>query len=165
MSRRMVMAVLTGMTALAGCAPTNERPSRFEFSGTTRMPRVLTTTGVNAAARSGLRSGERISSSVTRVAHGLGQTVVEVVAETDNNSRAYVVDEDGNISETQLFWAQERAAQIQRFGKLTPVLFEKQLNMASTETITVDITVLTDLPEPQLPFDGQDQKVAIAEFE
>ena len=40
---------------------------------------------------------------------GLGRTVVQVVAESSTNARAFVVDEDDTVTETQTFWDRERA--------------------------------------------------------
>jgi hypothetical protein len=96
---------------------------------------------------------------------GIGQNVVQVVAASDDDARAYVVDEDGAVLETQVFWANERRARTERFGKLSPSLFAMQVAMSPADTLRVKLAVLTDLPEPQLPYDGTDQQVSIEEFE
>lgn len=98
-------------------------------------------------------------------AAGLGHSIVQLVAESSNNARAIVIDEDGEVTETQTFWARERAAQQLRFGKLTPALFERQAPLSDSDSLTVDIMVLTDLPEPERPYDGTDVVTPIEEFE
>jgi len=87
------------------------------------------------------------------------------VVGSPEDSRAYVVDEDGRIASTQEFWASEGTAREQRFGKLTPDLFELQANLTSTDSIAVTVMVAADVPEPQRPYDGTDKVVSIDEFE
>ncbi|MDB4958913.1 MAG: hypothetical protein JWO36_6482, partial [Myxococcales bacterium] len=107
-----------------------------------------------------------VSSATAMDAVGLEQSVVQIVAETSDNARAYVIDETGRIEDTKTFWDRERIARNDRYGKMAPELFaQAQLTSSSNDMITVDIMVVADVPEPQLPYDGTDKYVPITEFE
>ncbi len=166
MKRRMLVLVLLSVIEAAACGVRRAagfEPYDFQFS--TRQPRQLSSAEIRAAAQRGLRPGENIASTASFAAPGIGHTVVQVVTQTIDDSRAYIVDEDGQIVETQLFWAEERAARIRRFGKLTPSLFQKVSQLDSQQLTTVDVMVYADLPEPELPYDGTDRQTSIEEYE
>jgi len=148
---------------LSACA--YEDSSQYDFAPIARHPAPVSGPEVAARAQSGLRPGEITTSVATFAAHGVGQTVVQVVAETPDDARAYVVDEDGNIESTQSFWRRERDARIAHFGRMTPELFARQATMDPTVVIDVEILLRADLPEPMLPEDGTDKIVSISRFE
>jgi hypothetical protein len=112
-----------------------------------------------------VNANERVTSVARYPAPGFGQTVIQVVVGDDTDSRAFVVDEDGVVTPTHVFWKQEEVERRRRFGRMTPRLFEQQAPLEVDEQITVEIFVRADVPEPQLPFDGTDTYVSIDEYE
>ena len=154
---RVFSSVLV-VCVLSGCQPpTNDGLTPYSFIVSSRQPRVLTANEIDAAARSGLRANEKIASVGMFRASGIGHTIVQVVAESPRNARAYVVDEDGLVLPTNEFWAKERAARRLRFGKMSPELFEYQQALTANTIIDVDIMIAADVPQPQRPYDGTDQ--------
>ena len=160
--RLICSGLLLGMVA---CGAKEEALSDFDFAPPSRRPQARAVAEIDAAARSGLQVGERLGSVLTYPSAALGQTVVQAVAESPNNARAYVIDEEGEITETQQFAEREQRALFAAFGRLTPSLFDKQLQLLDTDTVTVDLIVTTDLPEPERPYDGTDLLTPIEEYE
>lgn len=136
----------------------------YDFQPSSRSPSQLTPEQINAFAVSGLRVGETVSSVSTRTAPGIGHTVVLVVATTADDSRAYVVDEDGVVLPTQEFWARESEAHYRRFGRMSAELFAVQAAMEPSSFIEVSIMVRATTPEPERPYDGTELAVPIAEL-
>ncbi len=92
--------------ASVGCNSGSETGlTRFDFAASTRSPRGLSVEEIDHAARVGLHDDEWLDSVATYSARGIGHTIVQVVSESPTNTRAYVVDEDGQVTETQVFWA------------------------------------------------------------
>lgn len=157
----LVGAVATG--SAFGCYP-DQSPENFQFRAVTRKPGELSTTLVEALATSGLHPGETIGTVATYRADGLGQTVVQVMVDSPE-PRAYVVDEEGNIYPTEVFWRMNQAAQHERYGKMTPELFSHYSQMGNDDSVTIEIQVAADVPEPLLPYDGTDVRVSLSEYE
>jgi hypothetical protein len=161
----MVQLVFLAVVLL-GCQPPqmNDGSAPYEFVTSGRRPRIRAASEVDAAARMGLRTNERLASVGTFRAFGIGHTVVQVVAESARNARAYVVDEDGLVLTTKEFWAKERSARQVRFGKMTPELFDSQQGLSPNAMIEVDVMIAADVPQPQRPFDGTNQYVPIQSY-
>jgi len=140
------------------------RSSTYEFATSARSPRLRSSEEIRDAAQTGLRAGDTIDSVATFAAPGVGQTIVQIITHDDNDSRAYIVDEDGTVQLTQDFWRHEREVQVERFGRMVPKLYEQQRNLAPTDRMDVVVFVYADLPEPQLPYDGTGKNVPIEEF-
>lgn len=103
--RTAIMVLCVSVGYGGGCRATDDprvhRPYAFEAS--IRFPTRLSAADIDGAARSALRQGEVLASVATYPAWGIGQSVVQVVAKTDSDSRAYVVDEDGVVLQTEEF--------------------------------------------------------------
>ena len=133
-----------------------------------RSPRAIAPLEARAIAQRALRSNEQgmtIRSVTTYPAPGLGQTATQVVIDDGESSTAFVVDEDGVRIPTEVFWRREQAALLARFGKLTPELAAIQAAAPADELVDVEIQAAIDVPQPELPYDGTDQKVSTEEFE
>ena len=126
---------------LGACQAGDAVLTPYEFRASSRMPQLLQKEQAITAARTGLQGHEVISSTGTFAAYGIGHTVVQVVAEEGDHTRAYVVDEDGTVLPTQEFWGKERKAREARFGKMVPSLFEQQAALESTDTIEAEVLV------------------------
>jgi hypothetical protein len=91
--------------------------------------------------------------------------VVEVILTANQQTEAFVVDEDGQRLPTEVFWAKERAARLARFGKLTPELFALKQTLGADELVEVTITINADLPQPELPTGIGRGEVPLARYE
>lgn len=169
MVRGSALGALSAALVLAGTGCGKPPPAAIDltpypFLAYARRPRPIAPADVNAMARRGLRAGERLDSAYALTAAGLGETVVQVVANDDQHSRAFVVNEDGAVESTNEFWAREVQMRQMRFGKMTPALFERQAALDQADPIDVEITIYADLPQPQLPFDGTGMRIPIDEY-
>lgn len=102
---------------------------------------------------------------IARPALGVGQNVVEVVLTSNNQTDAFIVDEDGNREPTEVFWAKERAAQLARFGKLSPELFAFKQTLPAEQLVDVMISINADLSQPQLSSVNGNEQVPLERYE
>ena len=137
----------------------------YSFQEEVRLPHALTSDEVIRKARAAIKPDERLLSAAQYDASGIGQSVVLVIATTDTQDRAFVIDENNETQPTDEFWAREREARIARFGRMAPTLFTRQAPLQSNDTIDVVISLAADLPEPQRPYDGTDRYVSVAAYE
>ncbi|MCX5744719.1 MAG: hypothetical protein NT062_19705 [Proteobacteria bacterium] len=147
----------------AACSSSEPRLTPFAFSAahsTDAMPAEQ----LDGIVRANIRSDETISESHVLDARGLGTTVVQVVAQSADDSRAFVVYGDGTISDTETYHRRETSAYFARFGRMSTDLFGAQAVLRPDERIDVVIWFNVDLPEPMLPHDAE-PGVAIETFE
>lgn len=137
----------------------------FQFAPASRFPRHVSEREAQLQARSNLISGEALVSVSTEPALGLGQMSIHVVATDGENARAFVIDEDGYVSDPVAFRAREQEAAFQRFGRLSPELFNEMSATPPDGRLDVEVFVYADVPEPQLPYDGTDRYVPIEDYE
>lgn len=150
-------------TWLVACdAPKSSDLAPFEFSARALVPHLLSDAELQDVARKSLLPDEVIASVTEVPVDVLGEDVLQVVTSEPNNARAFVVQADGTIESTQRFWADVHQANLERFGRMTPGLFS--LQTSSSGPFDVTITVVTDLAELRLPYDGTDQQVPMDEF-
>ncbi len=145
----------------------NFRRKSFRGGGA-RTPRPLTQQQATERAYKALRGNEltsNVTSVIARPALGMGQNVVEVVLTANNQTAAFIVDEDGNRAPTEVFWAKERAAQLSRFGKMSPDLFAFKQSLPAEQLVDVTISINADLTQPQLPPVNENAQVPLARYE
>src|SRR5688500_17352414 len=160
----MQTQLAAALVLIASCQPREASDlTSASFLASTHQPRLLSEAEILAAAQSGLDPDETVGALNVYTAHGLQQTVVQVVVA--GKSRGFVVDEGGAIQPTHEFWQRERAALRARFGAMSPALFAQQQSLAAHDLIAVDIIVRVDTHDAVLPFDGTDTPVALEQYE
>ncbi len=140
----------------------------FGWGGGQRTPQALTQNQATKRAYSALRGTELLSnvtSVITRSAPGVGQNVVEVMLTTNNQTDAFIVDEDGNREPTEIFWAKERLAQLARFKEMSPALFAFKQTLAANQLVDVTISINADLLQAQLPRVNENEQVSLTQYE
>lgn len=154
--------LLTGV--IGGYAGCQELPvDGIEFVARAPLPSPLADDVVAARVELGLEPGETVGSVATYQAVAHGDLVVQVMVDSPE-PRAFVVDSDSRAMTTEAFWREERRLQVERFGTLTPRLYDRLATLDSGEWLTVEIMVDVDLPKPSTVFDRNDQYVPVEEY-
>lgn len=135
------LSVLVGI----GCDIQGEDASfhtPFDFEGPALHIRTLESEDVDAIAKAALQADETLAWAGSLDLPGIGDTVVLAAAQdADDVSRGFAVLSDGSVLPNEELRDREQARAYERFGKLSPELFELQAGLEDDDVISIAIMV------------------------
>lgn len=111
-----------------------------------------------------LRPGETLRETLPWVFPFTGRSIAVGVAVSSSGARRFEVDLDDTEVSLERLAEAEAEAKRERFGKMSPELFDAQVNLSDEDPIEFTVYVIANTTPTSLPYDGTDQAVAVEEL-